>query len=187
VRTPPNVIPRSLGPVPITLLGISLDYSPAWLADPVNRLLQRHFVGDLTRYGLPAARSGVVAQARATGVTPTIDVGLIDQLRAGRVTPVAAVEAVESGEVVLVDGTRLTPDVVIAATGYRRGLEPVVGHLGVLDGRGSPVVHGARTHPDAPGLRFVGLSNPLKGLLFQISLDARAAARAIARELQPSR
>jgi putative flavoprotein involved in K+ transport len=187
VHTPPNVIPRSLGPVPITLLGISLDYSPARLADPVNRLLQRRFVGDLTRYGLPAARSGVVAQARATGVTPTIDVGLIEQLRAGRVTPVAAVEAVEGGEVVLADGTRLTPDVVVAATGYRRGLEPIVGHLGVLDGRGSPVVHGARTHPHAPGLRFVGLSNPLKGLLFQISLDARAAARAIARELQPSR
>jgi putative flavoprotein involved in K+ transport len=187
VRTPPNVIPRSLGPVPITLLGISLDYSPAWLADPVNMLLQRRFVGDLTQYGLPAARAGVVAQSRATGVTPTIDVGLIEELRAGRVTPVAAVERFDDGEVVLADGTRLRPDVVIAATGYSRALEPVVGHLGVLDARGAPVVHGARTHPAAPGLRFVGLSNPLKGLLFQISLDARAAARAISRELQPSR
>ena len=36
----------------------------------------------------------------------------------------------------------------------------------------------------APGLRFVGVSNPLKGLLLQINLDARAAARAIARELR---
>jgi glycine/D-amino acid oxidase-like deaminating enzyme len=184
VRTPPNVIPRQLGPVPITLLGISLDYSPAWLADPLNRLLQRRFVGDLTQYGLPAARSGVVAQARATGVTPTIDVGLIEQLRAGRVTPVAAVDRIEGRDVVLADGTRLTPAVVVAATGYSRALEPVVGHLGVLDVRGRPLVRGARTHPQAPGLRFVGLSNPLKGLLFQISLDARAAAGAIARELR---
>jgi putative flavoprotein involved in K+ transport len=90
VRTPPNVIPRQLGPVPITLLGISLDYTPAWLADPLNRVLQRRFVGDLTSYGLPAAPQGVVAQQRATGVTPTIDVGLVAQLKAGRVTPVAA-------------------------------------------------------------------------------------------------
>jgi hypothetical protein len=75
---------------------------------------------------------------------------------------------------------------VIAATGYSRALEPVVGHLGVLDDRGRPVVRGARTHPGAPGLRFVGLSNPLKGLLFQIGLDARAAARAISRELDRS-
>jgi cation diffusion facilitator CzcD-associated flavoprotein CzcO len=182
VRTPPNVVPRSLGPVPITLLSISMDHSPAWLADPLNRLVQRLFVGDLTRHGLPAARAGVVAQMRSTGVTPTIDVGLIRELRAGRVTPVAAVDRFEDGAVVLADGSRLEPDAVIAATGYTTGLQPVVGHLGVLDERGRPLVNGRRAA--APGLRFVGLSNPLKGLLFQINLDARAVARAVAGDLR---
>ena len=43
-----------------------------------------------------------------------------------------------------------------------------------------------RTLPIAPGLRFIGLSNPLKGQLFQIKLHARASARAIARELRAS-
>jgi putative flavoprotein involved in K+ transport len=186
VRTPPNVIRRELGPVPMTLLGISLDYTPAWLADPLNGFLQRRFVGDLTRYGLPAARQGVVAQQRATGVTPTIDVGLIEALKTGRVVPVAALECFEGRDVVLADGTRLQPDVVLAATGYSTGLAPVVGHLGVLDDRGRPHVRGARTAGSAPGLRFVGVSSPLKGLLFQINLDARAAARAIARELRRS-
>jgi cation diffusion facilitator CzcD-associated flavoprotein CzcO len=181
VRTPPNVVPRQLGPIPTTLLAISMDFSPAWLADPINRFLQKRFVGDLTRYGLPAPRSGVVSQMRATGVTPTIDVGLIAQLEAGRVTPVAALERFDGDEAVLADGSRLTPHAVIAATGYTTGLEPIVGHLGVLDDRGRPVVHGARTR--VPGLRFVGLTNPLKGLLFQISLDARATARAVARDL----
>ena len=183
VRTPPNVIRRELGPVPMTLLGISLDFTPAWLADPLNRFLQRRFVGDLTRYGLPAPRQGVVAQQRSTGTTPTIDVGLIDALKAGRVTPVAAPERFDGRDVVLADGTRLQPDVVLAATGYSTGLAPVVGHLGVLDDRGRPLVRGARAAASAPGLRFVGLSSPLKGLLLQISLDARAAARAIDREL----
>jgi putative flavoprotein involved in K+ transport len=186
VRTPPNVVPRSLGPVPVTLLAITMERSPAWLADPLNRAMQRIFVGDLTRHGLPAAPKGLVAQMRATGVTPTIDVGLIKELRAGRVTPVAAVDRFEGAEVVLADGTRLSPDVVIAATGYTTGLPPVAGHLGVLDERGRPLVHGRRTAPSAPGLRFIGLTNPLKGLLFQISLDARAVARAIARELRPA-
>jgi len=181
VRTPPNVVTRQLGPVPTTLLAISMDYSPAWLADPINRFLQRVFVGDLTRYGLPAPRSGVVSQMRATGVTPTIDVGLIAELRAGRVTPVAALTRFEGDEAVLADGTRLSPDAVIAATGYTTGLAPMVGHLGVLDVRGRPRANGATSA--APGLRFVGLSSPLKGLLLQINLDARAAGRAIAREL----
>jgi cation diffusion facilitator CzcD-associated flavoprotein CzcO len=181
VRTPPNVVTRQLGPVPTTLLAISMDFSPAWLADPLNRALQRVFVGDLTRYGLPAPRAGVVTQMRATGVTPTIDVGLIAALRAGRVTPVAALARFDGGEAVLDDGTRLAPDAVIAATGYSTGLAPVAGHLGVLDDRGRPATNGAKAA--VPGLRFVGLSTPLKGLLLQINLDARAAARAIAREL----
>jgi cation diffusion facilitator CzcD-associated flavoprotein CzcO len=185
VRTPPNVVTRQLGPVPTTLLAISMDFSPAWLADPLNRALQRVFVGDLTRYGLPAPRAGVVTQMRATGVTPTIDVGLIAALRAGRVTPVAALARFDGGEAVLDDGTRLAPDAVIAATGYTTGLAPVVGHLGVLDDRGRPPANGAK--PAVPGLRFVGLSTPLKGLLLQINLDARAAARAIARELRTGR
>ena len=75
----------------------------------------------------------------------------------------------------LADGTRFAPDAVIAATGYTTGLAPVVGHLGVLDARGNPLVTGSRVSV-APGMRFVGLSNPLKGQLFQIGLDARAIA-----------
>jgi putative flavoprotein involved in K+ transport len=184
VRTPPNVIPRQLGPVPLTLLAVTQDAAPAWLVDPVNRFLQRVFVGDLTRYGLPAAPAGVVAQMRATGVTPTIDVGLVAQLRAGRVTPVAAVERFDGADVVLADGTRLCPDAVVAATGYSTALEPMVGHLGVLDERGRPRVHGRHTVPGVAGLRFVGILNPLKGLLFQIRLDARAAAAGIVSELR---
>lgn len=186
VRTPPNIIPRQLGPLPTTLAAIPMDFSPAWLVDPVNRLLQRWMVGDLTRYGLPAPRAGVVAQARATGLTPTIDVGLIGSLRTGRVTPVSAVVRFEGGEVVLADGTRLTPDAVIAATGYATGLAPVIGHLGVLDERGAPLTVGPRTLRSAPGMRFIGLTNPLKGQLFQISLHARAIARSIATELRAS-
>ncbi|MDQ1532123.1 MAG: putative flavoprotein involved in transport, partial [Microbacteriaceae bacterium] len=122
VRTPPNVIPRQVGPIPTTLLGITLDYAPAWLTDPLNRQLQRRFIGDLRQYGLPAAHQGVVAQMRATGVTPTIDVGLVRELRAGRVTPVAALARFDDDTAVLADGTRLTPDAVIAATGYSAAL-----------------------------------------------------------------
>lgn len=184
IRTPPNVIPRQIGPFPTTMLSVPMDFLPAWLVDPANRLLQKVIIGDLTRFGMPRPTAGVVAQARATGLTPTIDVGLVAALRAGTVSPVAALERFEGTEAVLADGTRVSPDAVIAATGYATGLAPVVGHLGVLGERGAPLVLGRRTLAHAPGLRFVGLSTPLKGLLFQIGLDARAAARAIARELR---
>jgi len=182
IRTPPNIIPRQLGPFPTTLLAVPMDFLPAWATDPVNRLLQRVAIGDLTRYGMPAAHAGVVAQARATAVTPTIDVGLVAALRAGTVTPVAALDCFDGTAAVLADGTRVEPDAVIAATGYSTGLVPLVGHLGILDRRGAPAATGGRTHPDAPGLRFVGIRSPLKGLLLQINLDARSAARSIAKE-----
>ncbi|GAA5199250.1 NAD(P)/FAD-dependent oxidoreductase [Microbacterium jejuense] len=187
IRTPPNIIPRQVGPFPATLLAVPMDFLPAWSTDPVNRLLQRAVIGDLTRYGMPPARAGVVAQARATAVTPTIDVGLVAALRAGTVTPAAALERFEGSSAILADGTRLAPDAVIAATGYSTGLAPLVGDLGVLDGRGAPVFTGGRAHPEAPGLRFVGIRSPLKGLLLQINLDARSAARAIARERRNGR
>ena len=48
-------------------------------------------------------------------------------------------------EVLLADDTRIRPDTVIAATGYRRGLEPMVGHLGVLDIDGNPLMCGGRS------------------------------------------
>jgi hypothetical protein len=54
---------------------------------------------------------------------------------------------------------------VIAATGYRRGLEPLVGHLGVLDENGIPLVSGGNEHPSAPGLFFNGYRTNLSGQL----------------------
>ena len=51
----------------------------------------------------------------------------------------------------------------------------------VLDADGAPRVHGARTHPDAPGLHFIGMLPTMAGMLFQINRDARATARQIGR------
>jgi putative flavoprotein involved in K+ transport len=76
-------------------------------------------------------------------------------VRARRVRIVPALERFEEGHALLADGIRVKVDAVIAATGFRTGLEPLVGHLGVLNERGEPLVHAADEHPDAPGLHFV--------------------------------
>ena len=115
------------------------------------------------------------------GSIPVQDVGLIDAVRKGRVEIVAAVEAFEDGKVVLADGERLGPDAVIAATGYLRGLEDLVGHLDVLDAHGRPVVHGARAPKNAPGLFFNGYTNPISGMLRELAIDAAHIAKAVVR------
>jgi putative flavoprotein involved in K+ transport len=82
---------------------------------------------------------------------------------------------------VLTDGSRVAADSVLAATGFRTGLEGLVGHLGVLDKYGEPLVHGAETHPKAPGLHFVGYRIVLGGALRAAGHDAKQLARSVAR------
>src|SRR6185503_16532236 len=90
---------------------------------------------------------------------------------------VAGIEALDDTVVQLAGGERIGPDTVIAATGYRTGLEELVGHLGVLDEHGSPR---ATAGEAAPGLRFVGFV-PRPALLHAVGGEAQRAARAIAR------
>jgi hypothetical protein len=101
--------------------------------------------------------------------------GVIDALRDGRIELRPELVRFDGADVVLGDGGRAQPDAVIAATGYRHGLEGLVGHLGVLDARGAPVSRDPETSPDAPGLHFIGYKLPH---LYEIARDARAIAAA---------
>ena len=88
-------------------------------------------------------------------------------------------QALDGADVVLADGERIQPEAVIVATGYSPDLEPVVGHLGVLDSRGYPEVAPGRDNPAAPGLYFNGYRASMTGQLCHMSTDARRIARAI--------
>lgn len=179
VRTPPNIVRRDTLGVPSQLFGIGLKRAPAAVMDPLSALLRRISVPDLSAQGLPRT-SNPYTQFRRTGTVPILDTGIVDAIRSGRVDVVAATVSVEGRRVCLADGTVVEPDAVIAATGYATGLQPLVGHLGVLDDRGVPLVHGADELSAAPGLHFVGIKAELSGLLHEIGLEARAVGRALA-------
>jgi cation diffusion facilitator CzcD-associated flavoprotein CzcO len=107
-----------------------------------------------------------------------LDVGIVDAVRRGRVEIVAAVEGFDGPSVLLADGSRIDPDVVIAATGFRAGLDELVGQLDILDGRGLPVATDGE--PALPGLWFVGFKPTLGGQLREGSIAARNVAAAVA-------
>lgn len=180
VRTPPHIVRRSTAGWPAQYNGVLVRRLPARLVDRLARPLARISTPDLSAHGLPRPDTGLLTRA-AEGAIPVQDVGLIDAVRGGRVEIVAALDGFEDGKAVLADGTRVAPDAVIAATGYLRGLEGLVGHLGALDARGRPVVHGPRTPADAPGLYFTGFTNPISGMLRELARDAERIARAVAR------
>lgn len=184
VRTPPHIVRRSNLGWPAQGTGIVVRHLPVRLVDATARLIARVEVPDLSVHGLPRPTTGLYSRV-LEGSVPLQDVGLIAGVQSGAIEPVAAVESFDGGAVVLADGSRVEPDVVIAATGYRRGLEPLVGHLGVLDDRGLPCTHGAR--PARPGLYFTGYTNPISGMFRELRIDAVRIARAVARhEVAPA-
>jgi cation diffusion facilitator CzcD-associated flavoprotein CzcO len=182
VRTPPSILLRSVGGLPGDLPAMILLRLPPRVGDSQVRLLQRLVLGDLTAHGLPVPTEGAFTRLRHLGVAPTVvDRQVVEAIRDRRIQVVSGLQALDANGATLADGTRVEPEVVVAATGYRRGLESLVGHLGVLDERGTPAVVGGRA--PAPGLRFVGFV-PRPGQLHHMGVEARGVARAIARELR---
>jgi putative flavoprotein involved in K+ transport len=177
VRTPPQIVPRTFFGVPVQAVAVATRRLPPAVGDGLVRFLQRRAFGDLTHYGLPTPQESVSAQFRRTDVVPIINAGLVTAVKRHEVEVVAAVDEVQGREVVLRDGTRLQPDAVIAATGYRRALESLVGHLGVLDDSGRPK---ATSQGGSPGLYFIGYTNPLSGNLRELGIDARRIAALVA-------
>jgi putative flavoprotein involved in K+ transport len=180
VRTPPQIVKRQVAGWPAHATGILVSGLPSALVDPVARLQRRLTIPDLAPYGIPLPEDGLMSRVRRVGEVPLQDVGFVAAVRSGAVTPVAAVTGFEGDKVVLADGSAISPQAVIAATGYRRGLESMVGHLGVIDGRGLPTACGGA--PAAPGLYFVGYTVSLRGMLRDIAADARRVAPAVARD-----
>jgi putative flavoprotein involved in K+ transport len=179
VRTPPAVVRRDTLGVPSQLLGIASMHLPVGVVDRIAATLRRIAFPDLALQGLPAPERPYTEFLRRR-VIPIVDVGLMAAVRDGQVRVVPALERFEDGIAVLADGRAAEVDAIVAATGFRTGLEPLVGHLGVLDEAGLPLVHGGHEHPGAPGLHFVGYLVTLGGTLRLVGKQAEQLARAAA-------
>jgi putative flavoprotein involved in K+ transport len=174
VRTPPNILRRDVKGFPIQLLGIVFRRLPPRLLDPLILGLERVTIPDLSACGLPRPRAPF-SQFQRTRTVPIFDVGFIDAVRNGAIEVVPGVTAFDGAAVVLADGSRMFPDVVVAATGYHPGLEPLVGHLTTIGEHGIPSPQ-SRLH-------FIGMRIPVSGFLHEVGIDARQIAGKVAREL----
>jgi pyruvate/2-oxoglutarate dehydrogenase complex dihydrolipoamide dehydrogenase (E3) component len=163
---------------------------PNWLVNRGSLLLHRWHWGDLSPYGLaPPAEGTMAGTARIGHSYGAIDRGLIPAVREGTIEVVPGVTGFNKKAVLLDGGASIKPEVVVAATGQRPGMEGLVGHLGVLSQPGGrPIVHGRECARQAPGMYFQGYRLP-PGQLPDMAVDARAIARAIsgAGRLDPAR
>lgn len=177
MRTVPLLLRREFGPVPITVLAEIGRLLPDRVIDGAGRAAHRLLWSRLAPYGLHKTRKRLSAM-RHTYYSPPLDNGFAAAVERGAIEVLPAVTGFDDGTVLLEGSAPRGFDVVIAATGFRPGLDTLVGHLGVLRDD-EPRTNGGEQCPEAPGLFFAGFRFGLFALLPYLERDARAITEAI--------
>lgn len=179
-RNGPSLLPKRIGKIAVHRISPLMARLPARLADAAMAATQRLVFGDLTKYGLPPAPSGGASRLGSDYTAIAADDGAVKAIKAGRIIVVPQLREFRRDGVVLDNGQSIAPDVVIAATGYRTGLETMLGRLGVLDAKGVPLFNGAASDPKLPGLWFTGMRPSIRGCFSNAIIQGAAIARKIA-------
>ena len=177
IRTPPHIVRRETAGWPAQLNGVLLGGLPEGAFNTMAAAMARLEIPDLRPYGIARPSEGLKTRLRTKRYVPLQDVGIVRDVKAGRVRPVAAVQGFTETSVLLADGTSLQPDAVIAATGYRTGLPELFDDPSLLDEEGLPRVHGGA--PARPGLYFMGYDVSIGGMLRQVAIESRRIAKAV--------
>ena len=176
VRSAPRLFPREVWRLPSTPFAPPAEAMPDAAVDRLAPWVERRLSG--RRDYLPEPTMSMT-ELLARHKEPMTADGIVELIRSDRVRVVEAVADLDRTGALLTGGGRIEADVVIAATGYRPALDPLVGHLGVLgeDGRPTSIL-------PAAGVGFVGFRVPLTGTLWAIEHDAHRVARALARSIR---
>ncbi|WP_246859562.1 NAD(P)/FAD-dependent oxidoreductase [Spirosoma sp. KCTC 42546] len=173
VRSPINIIRREVLGRPAQPIAIVLSKLPNWLCDRLAKLTQLISVGDVSAYGLGKPKHPPTYDNRR-GKTPVIDIGTIDQIKAGTITVVPSIDRINAKTVTFTDGRELPFDAIVLATGYRTGLASFLGNglsNQILNERGYPKKLWF-DDADLRGLYFLGFSVPVTGVLNLLNKDS---------------
>ncbi|WP_375443954.1 flavin-containing monooxygenase [uncultured Fibrella sp.] len=174
VRGPVNIVKRDTFGRPAQPSAIKLSKLPNWFYDFAARMSQKLTVGDLSQYGLITPPYPSSYQIRVLGKIPVIDLGTVDQIKAGTIAVRPGIEQVNPDSVTFTDGREDPFDAIVLATGYRTGLSDILApdlSQRILNEKGYP--RGLwDTNPALQGLYFLGFALPLTGILRGIRLDS---------------
>lgn len=183
VRHGPAILPSRILGFPLHRLANLFARFPKWSLDPVFRIMQRVFFGDLRRFGLRQHELGGGTRLLEHGVTFALDDGFVAALKAGRFKAVEETVGFTPDAVELSSGRRIQPDVVICATGYRPGLDELFGDLGALDRKGYPLHPMGQVDALNPGLWFTGYGVTFQGFFHAAGVSAARIATSVASQI----
>lgn len=172
--------------VPLRLFGIPVQYVAAtlnWLPLRTQRRIAS-FIAKVSEFVRGPAVLPPPVDTDCPDV-PLIGFHLVDAVRAGAVRIKPGIRELTSDGAGFADGSDAAFDEIILATGYRAAVG-MLGNLVHLDDCGFAARHSRVISADQPNLYFVGHNYDVRGGLRNIALDARAAAKALARQLASS-
>ena len=140
--------------------------------------------GILRELGLRKLPYGPNTQVVRDHSVPVLDVGTIEQIKAGRVIVHGGIDHFTDYGTVFADGTAVAVDAVVLGTGYRAGVDAfLVDWAAVCDASGGPSRSG--TPSGVEGLYFCGMYVSPAGVLREIGLESRRLAVYISRPAPP--
>ena len=135
----------------------------------VGRMVLKASSQELWRYGYPRP------DHRLWETHPVINTQLIHHVTHGRVTPKPDIARFEGQDVVFTDGSRVTADIVVLASGYRIELPFLASHDLEWNGH-APRLYLNLFSPRHDDLFFLGLTQPSQGQWQLVDHQARVVA-----------
>ncbi len=183
VRGPVSIVKRDAFGRPTQPTAILLNKFPNWFYDFVAGTMQKLTVGDLSAYGLGKPTVAPSRLIRDFGRIPVIDLGTLDQIKAGTIAVAPGISRINAKTVLFTDGSERPFDAIVLATGYRPGLQPMLGDTlagKILNERGYPESLWF-DKPDLSGIYFLGFATPLTGIIRSLNLDSEKIAAHLSR------
>jgi lysine/ornithine N-monooxygenase len=183
VRGPVSIVRRDVGGRPTQPTAILLNKFPNWFYDFVAGTMQKLTMGDLSKYGLGKTTIPPSRLIREFGKIPVIDPGTLDEIKAGKIAVAPGIARINAKTVTFTDGSERPFDAIVLATGYKPGLEPILGKdlsARILNERGYPKALWF-DDPDLKGLYFLGFATPLTGILRGLNLDSAKIVKELER------
>ncbi|PCI45384.1 MAG: dimethylaniline monooxygenase [Moraxellaceae bacterium] len=178
------IAPKDIFGIPLQPIARFAQGFPPVILDVAMALLERILLGDLRKLGLPRPSKGAATRQIEDNQVPSLDDGFIASVKKGLFSFVPEISAFTTEGVELVDGQTLNPDVIICATGYRLGLQELVGTMKVLNIKGVPTFLADESCSAHPGLWFFGLNTSLFGNFYIRRSESKRLAEKIKRQLE---
>jgi dimethylaniline monooxygenase (N-oxide forming) len=159
MRRGAHVVPKYMAGTPTDQLG------PKWLSRLPFQFTRALFVRELKHVQGPMENYGLPKPDHKLGEAhPTVSADLLARLGHGRITPKPNIERLEGCNVHFTDGTSVEIDTIVWCTGYRITFPFLERDVMEVKGNRVPLYRRV-VHPEAPGLYFIGLVQPLGAIM----------------------